>query len=159
MKILLTALALAASGVLLNHPVAMAADTTQTRPAQAVISSFATAKPLLWQGGAGRKPVRYVPIEVSSVNAEQGGSFGIGQSASMEGAYPEARKVEGRVLDATIAMVALIAPAAALPDGLAKGQRAVLGLVDDKHVICVLVPPANVPTNDLAPWAAEQRCA
>jgi hypothetical protein len=122
------------------------------------MSSFSKAKPLIWQGAAGRQPARFVSISVSSVRAEQGGSFGIGQNPSIEGAFPDARNVEGRALDQTIGIVTARAPASALPAGLAPGQRAVLGLVDDRHVICILVPPADVPVDGLAQWAAAQRC-
>ncbi|WP_233236993.1 hypothetical protein [Bordetella sp. LUAb4] len=157
MKYLLTAAAFAlGAGTTLVPPPARA---TQSNLERSVMSSFANSKPLLWQGAAGRKPVHYVPIEITSVKPEQGGAFGIGQSASIEGAYPDARKVQGRVLDATIAVVSAIAPAAALPAGLAQGQRAVLGLVDSGHVICFLLPPADVPTSGLTEWAAGQQCA
>ncbi|OWT81082.1 hypothetical protein CEY04_02560 [Achromobacter sp. HZ28] len=141
-----------------SRQAAAGSQSTQSSLERSPMSSFASSKPLLWQGAAGRKAARFVPIEVSSVKPEKGGTFGIGQSASMEGAYPDARRVEGRVLDATIAVATAIAPAAALPKGLAQGQRAVLGLVDDAHVICVLVPPADVPIDGLAQWAAEQKC-
>jgi hypothetical protein len=122
------------------------------------MSLFSKAKPLLWQGAAGRKPVRFVSISVTRVKAERGGSFGIGQNPSIEGAFPDARNVEGRALDQTLGSVTARAPASALPAGLAAGQRAVLGLVDDRHVICILVPPADVPVDGLGQWAAAQRC-
>lgn len=122
------------------------------------MSSLAKTKPLLWQAAAGRKPVRFVPIAVTSVTPETGGSFGIGQSPSMAGAYPDARNVQGRALNETVHIVTVRAPATALPHGLAEGQRLVLGLVDDGHVICLLAPPANVAVDSLADWAKEQPC-
>jgi hypothetical protein len=150
-RLLSAALALAAIGF---HALVGA----QVIQEQSAMSSFSGSKPLLWQAVAGRKPVRFVPIEVSSIKPEKGGLFGIGQSPSIGGAFPDARNVAGRVLDATVEVVTARAPAAALPSGLAEGQRVVLGLVDAEHVICFLVPPADVPTNGLVQWAEKQRC-
>ncbi len=124
---------------------------------QNMFSSF-SAQPLLWQNAVARKPVRFVPVVVSSVAPYKGGWLGVGNSPSLVGAFPDARDVEGKALDGSGHVVAVRAPGAELPHGLAPGQRVVLGLVDDAHVICFLVPPSDVPIHDLIQWAAGQRC-
>lgn len=118
----------------------------------------ADIKPLLWQGAAGRKPTRFVPVEVTSVKPDKGGVFGIQQSPSIAGAYPDAQTIEGMSLGGSRVFVKARAPGAELPRGLATGQRLVLGLVDDTHFICFIVPPADVPADALARWASEQPC-
>lgn len=122
------------------------------------MSHSSDTKPLLWQGAADRKPTRFIPIEISSVKPDKGGLFGIQESPSIVGAFPNAQNVEGKTLDGSAHVVKARAPGAELPQGLAPGQRVVLGLVDDAHVICFLVPPSDLPTSDLAQWAAKQRC-
>lgn len=135
-----------------------AAVTLSSAQGTPTMSSTPHSTPLLWQGAADRKPQQFIALRVTDVRKEGGGLFGIGNSPSIVGAMPDARLVEGRTLGGTEAVVRLKAPGGELPPGLGKGSRLVLGLVDPKHVICLLSPPESVADAALLTWAAGQPC-
>lgn len=115
------------------------------------------SEPLEWEGAADRKPTLFAPIKVLGVKKERGGLFGLRNSPSMEGFQPDSHLIEGTLLQGG-GKVRLSLPGSEVPAGLASGARAVLGLVDADHVICVLLPPAEVTDDALATWAASQTC-
>lgn len=109
---------------------------------------------LIWEGAAGRQPVRFVPVRVAKVTRDEGGLLGVGRSPSLPGGFPDARRVDVEALDGARVRMALRVPGSYLPHGLAAGQRIVLGLTVDGRVIQFLVPDAQIPTDRLADWAA-----
>ena len=119
------------------------------------MSLFSSPDTLFWQGAADRLPARYVSIGVKGVKPHKGGLFGIGESPSLAESYPNAQTISGHRLDGDRAAVEVRAPGASIPAGLGKGSRVVLGLVDERHVICILVPPEDVPLERLSAWAGE----
>ena len=116
------------------------------------------AEPLLWQYADNRKPAQFIAMRVKDIRKEGGGLFGIGNSPSIAHSMPDARLIEGGRIDAGGPAVKLRAPAGELPKSLNKGSRAVLGLVDARHVICMLLPPETVDDAALLTWAAGQPC-
>lgn len=122
------------------------------------MSTLPPSEPLLWQGAADRKPAQFIAMRVNAIRKEGGGLFGIGNSPSLAGAMPDARLVEGSRIGEDGPAVKVKVPGGELPKGLDKGSRVVLGLVDARHVICLLVPPDTVADSALASWAPSQRC-
>lgn len=116
----------------------------------------AEPKLLLWEGAAGREPNHFAAFEVVAIQREKGGLLGIGQSPSIVGAFPDARRVDVRTLDRARNTITLRAPGASLPAGVAPGQRVVLGLVDDAHFICIFIPGPEVAPEALEGWARSQ---
>jgi hypothetical protein len=135
-----------------------AAATLSSAQGIPTMSSTSRSTPLLWQGAADRKTQQFIALRVTDVRKEGGGLFGIGNSPSIAGAMPDARLVEGQTLNDPGAVVRLKAPGGELPAGLGKGSRLVLGLVDPRHVICLLSPPESVADDALLTWAAGQPC-
>ena len=115
------------------------------------------SEPLVWQGAADRVPVGFVPIRVRGVRREGGGLFGLNNSPSIVGALPDPRIVEGTPLGGGGAIKVRV-PGGELAPGVVAGARVVLGLVDADHVICLLVPPADLADERLLAWAAAQPC-
>ncbi len=113
--------------------------------------------PLVWQGAADRAPVGFVPIRVRRVRRDGGGLFGLNNSPSIVGALPDPRIVEGVPIGGGGAIEVRV-PGGELAPGVQAGARVVLGLVDADHVICLLVPPAEVADDRLLAWAAAQPC-
>ena len=109
---------------------------------------------LAWEGAAGLPPQRFLVLRVDSVEKDRGGLFGIRNSPSLAGSYPDAT-----VITATgpAGKWRLRGPGAELA-GLTDGKRVVVGLVDDGHFLCVLLPPSDLPDSAVAGWAAGQRC-
>jgi len=114
---------------------------------------------LVWQGTAGRKPDRFVLVEIETIAADRGGLFGIRQSPSIVGALPNAMMLRARALIKGQAAdtVQLRVPGAELPP-LQAGDRAVLGLLGKTVCLCVLRPPSDLPEDDVASWAGAQPC-
>ena len=114
---------------------------------------------LQWEWPADRRPDRFLAVQLSDFHKEGGGWFGIRRSPSLANSLPDARILEGKVLNGPLTghAVRLRAPGGELPK-LARGDRAAFGMVDDKTCICVLRVPANVAAPQLDEWLAQQSC-
>lgn len=131
---------------------------TQMTGGRKIVSRHADAKLLLWQAALDRRPIHFLPIEVNKIKADKGGLFGIRQSPSLVGSFPDPQIIEGRILKESGDRVQVRMPGMELPSGVERGQRLVLGLVDDTHVICLLRPSSGLSDRALVQWALEQRC-
>ncbi len=122
-------------------------------PQTVSMSHAADPSALTWQGAAGRTPQRFLVLRVDGVSKDGGGLFGIRQSPSIAGSFPDATIIEA---SGEAGRRTLHGPGAELPTGLATGTRIAVGLVDETHFISVLLPPASVSDESVPAWAATQ---
>lgn len=71
---------------------------------------------------------------------------------------PDAHLIGGQTLAGVETVVRVKAPGGELPIKLRKGSGLLLGLVDPKHVICLLMPPESLSDESLVNWASGQKC-
>ncbi|HUB48047.1 MAG TPA: hypothetical protein VMB73_23965 [Acetobacteraceae bacterium] len=122
-------------------------------------SSSAAQTKLTWEWPAGRRTDRFLAVKLTRVAKEGGGLFGIRRSPSLADSLPDAKILEGSVMQGinTGEHVSLRAPGAELPR-LAAGDRAAFGLVEDRICICVLQIPADITEDRLGAWLSRQSC-
>lgn len=111
------------------------------------------------EGAAGRTPSGFLVLRLTRLEREGRGLFGLRQSPAMPDYVPDAHSAEGEVLLGAAAgqKVHLRAPGAEFA-GVAAGGLLALGMIDDRHCICILRPPAGMAPDAVAAWASGQAC-
>ncbi len=95
---------------------------------------------------------------VVKVERDSGGLFGIRNSPSMAGALPDPRVITATALGSDSGPLRVRVPGGELSEEVVVGNRVVVGLVDEAHVICILTPPPSLPDEGLTAWAKTQKC-
>ena len=118
------------------------------------MSLFRSQPVYKWQGTADREPSSYMAVKVLAIQPKRTGLFGIGNSPSVDGYYPDARGIRAVRLDDAV-KIRIEAPLSAVPDATSPGTRLTLVMVDDKHFIRMIRAPEGLQDGHIEGWASQ----
>lgn len=112
---------------------------------------------LEWQGAAGRQPEHHLVLRVVGLKRDRGGLFGLGRSPAMPGYLPDAHVITAEMAEGADRGARIRARVPGMiAEGITPGCLIALAMVDAKHAIGLLRPPAGLSPERIAAWVKAQ---